>query len=66
MIALDVIGTLLIGLGFFGLFGGFSSDAMSAEDLKSVSIALIVFGVLLTLPLVVTLVRKALRGNRPG
>ena len=66
MMALDVVGTLLLGMGLFGLFGGFAPDGMSAGDLKSVSIALIVFGALLMLPLLVTLIRNALSANRSG
>ena len=66
MIALDVMGTLLLGLGLFGLYGGLAVDDMSPAEIQSAAVALIVFGVLLMLPLVVTLVRKALAGNRPG
>lgn len=66
MIALDVTGTILLGLGLFGLYGGLTVDGMSPAEIQSVAVALIVFGVLLMLPLVVTLVRKALAGNRSG
>ena len=50
----------------FGLYGGLTVDGMSPAEIQSVAVALIVLGVLLMLPLVVTLVRKALAGNRSG
>jgi hypothetical protein len=64
MMALDVIGTVLVGLGLFGLFGGLAPEAVSAADFESASIAFIVFGAVLMLPLLVTLIRRALSGNR--
>ena len=65
MIALDVIGTLLVVYGILGLTGVFS-DAVSPGELQAISIAAIVFGVLLMLPLIVTVIRNATSGGRPG
>ena len=66
MLALDVIGTLLVGFGIFGLSGGFMADAASLTDMQAISIAVIVFGVLLMLPLVITVVRKGTGGGGSG
>ena len=49
MIALDVMGTLLLGLGLFGLYGGLAVDDMSPAEIQSAAVALIGFGVLLML-----------------
>ena len=51
LLALDVVGTVILGLGLFGQFGG--------ENLFSpFAIALIIIGALLMLPLLVFLVTR--------
>ena len=55
MVALDVVGTLLVGLGLYGVFGTGVS-----EELQELAIGAIIVGVMLMLPLFLTLVRSAI------
>ncbi len=48
---LDLIGTLVVGLGVYAL--------VSSEEWRQYAIALIIFGVLMMLPLLVVLVQRA-------
>lgn len=58
-IMLDVIGTLLLGLGIFGQFGGGDLPFLEFMPVQEYAIALILLGVLLMLPLIVVLIRRA-------
>ena len=58
-ILLDVFGTLLLAAGLFGLFGGDELLSALPFDLREISIALIVVGALLMLPLIIVIVQRA-------
>jgi hypothetical protein len=55
MVALDVVGTLLVGFGLYGVFG-----AGVSEELRELAIGAIIVGVMLMLPLFLALVRSAI------
>ena len=52
LLVLDVIGTIMLGLGLFGQFGG-------DNPLSPFAIPLIIIGALLMLPLLIFLVTRA-------
>jgi hypothetical protein len=57
-LTLDVIGTLLLALGLYGLFGGDALLFSQTVSLKAFSIPLIIFGFLVMAPLVLTTVSQ--------
>ena len=59
VLILDVVGTLLLALGLYGLFGGDELLFSETVDLKALSVPLIIFGVLLMAPLVLTTISQA-------
>ena len=61
MVALDVVGTLLVGFGLFGVF----STGVSAE-LKDLAIGAIIVGIMLMLPFFITIVRSAIERAKAG
>ena len=62
LLALDVLGTLLLGLGIFGLVA--APVELGGFDISSMAIPLIIFGVFLMAPLVIYFVRNILSGKR--
>lgn len=58
-IILDVFGTLLVGGGIFFLVTEGEVLGMPAADLQGAAIGMIVVGVMLMVPLIVAVVRKA-------
>lgn len=58
-IILDVIGTLLLVLGVLALVGGDHRIFPEFRDNQAFSVVLIFTGVLLMLPLIIVLVRRA-------
>ena len=58
---LDLVGTLLVALGLYGMFAEGDLPFADVVDLRGIAVALIVIGVLLMLPLVLAAVTK-LRG----
>lgn len=63
-IILDVFGTLLVGGGIFFLVTEGEVLGMPAADLQGAAIGMIVVGVMLMVPLIVTVVRKAAGQSR--
>lgn len=63
-IILDVFGTLLVGGGIFFLVTEGEVLGMLAADLQGAAIGMIVVGVMLMVPLIVTVVRKAAGQSR--
>ena len=61
MIALDIVGTLLLAFGLYGLLGGVGSEAF-----KGLAIASIIVGVMLMLPFFIAIVRTAIERSRTG
>ncbi len=57
LIVIDVIGTLLLGLGIFGQVA--DSPTLAGIDLAAVSLPLIIFGAFLMAPLILYIVREA-------
>lgn len=58
-VILDVIGTLVLALGVFGLVGGNERIFPEFIDNQAFSIVLIFAGVLLMVPLIIVLIRRA-------
>jgi hypothetical protein len=58
VLILDVVGTLLLALGLYGLFGGDELLFSQTVNLRALSIPLIIFGVLLIAPLVLTTISQ--------
>lgn len=58
-IMLDVIGTLLLAIGIFGQFGGEELPFLEFMPIKEYAIMLILLGVLLMMPLVIVLIKRA-------
>ena len=56
-LALDVVGTLFVAAGLYGLFAGDTLPAYR-DTLESLAVPLIVLGVLLMAPLVITAIRQ--------
>lgn len=63
-IILDVFGTLLVGGGIFFLVTEGEVLGMPAAELQGAAIGMIVVGVMLMVPLIVTVVRKAAGQSR--
>ncbi len=62
LIALDVFGTLLLGLGIYAMV---ADDArVGAVDLGPLALPLIIIGAFLMAPLVIYIVRQATSGAR--
>jgi len=59
LLVLDIIGTLLLALGLYALFGGRLGLFSEIGDSRQLAIALIIAGGLMMLPLVVMIVRRA-------
>lgn len=59
-VLLDVVGTLLLAAGLFGRFAGADLLASLPVDLRSISIALIVVGALLMLPLIIVILQRVI------
>lgn len=57
VIALDIVGSLLVVGGIFGLFAETGSTFAGAIDLKLLAVPLIILGVLLMVPLVIYTVK---------
>lgn len=62
LIALDVLGTLLLGLGLYGKFA--ADPALGFVDLGALAVPLIILGAFLMAPLVLYVVRMAASGKR--
>jgi len=58
VIFLDVVGTLLVAGGLFGLFTEDNSTFAGVVDLKLLAVPLIILGVLLMAPLVIYAVKR--------
>lgn len=58
-LALDIVGTLFLAAGLFGLFAVDSLPVPGADTLTALAIPLIVLGVLLTIPLIAFIIRNA-------
>jgi hypothetical protein len=58
VLILDVVGTLLLALGLYGLFGGDELLFSEAVDLKALAIPLTILGVLLMAPLMFTTISQ--------
>ncbi len=57
-VILDVIGTVLLAAGLYGLFAQSEAPFAETVDLRANATALIVIGVFLMLPLLVAVVRR--------
>ena len=64
LLALDILGTALLGLGLFGFFSDGPLVVAGFIDLKQLAVPMIITGALLMAPLVVYLVRSATSGRR--
>lgn len=62
LIALDVLGTLLLALGIYGLVA--TDASLGAIDLGPLAIPLLIAGAFLMAPLIIYIVRQALSGPR--
>lgn len=58
-IMLDIVGTILLAGGLFGMFAGDNVQFVQALKLKALAIPMIILGVLLMAPLVVFAVKAA-------
>lgn len=57
-VILDVVGTVLLGAGLYGLFTEGEAPFAETVDLRANATALIVIGVFLMIPLLVAVVRR--------
>ena len=62
LIALDVLGTLLLGLGIYGKVA--ADPALGFVDLGTLAVPLIILGAFLMAPLLLYVVRAATSGKR--
>lgn len=62
LIALDVLGTLILGLGIFAMVS--DSARIGAIDLAPLALPLIIAGAFLMAPLLIYLLRQILSGSR--
>ncbi len=62
-IFLDVLGTILLGLGLFGLFAGDEIDMFGFLELRDYAWQYIIGGVILMLPLYTHFIKKILAGR---
>lgn len=56
---LDIVGTLCLAAGLYGLFAGGDPPFSDVVDLRANAVALIVIGILLMIPLLVAVIRRA-------
>lgn len=59
-LALDIVGTLFLAAGLFGLFAVDSLQLPGAETLEALAIPIIVLGIVLMIPLIAITIRNAL------
>lgn len=64
LLALDILGTGLMGLGLFGLFASDPVVVAGFIDLGALAVPLIIIGGFLMAPLMVYLVKQATSGRR--
>lgn len=62
-IILDVVGTLIVAIGVYAQFTGEVIRTPDPADAHAVSIVLIVAGVLMMAPLVITVVKRSISSN---
>lgn len=62
LIALDVLGTLVLGLGIYALVS--DSARLGAIDLGPLALPMIIVGAFLMAPLIIYLVRQVVFGQR--
>lgn len=59
LLILDAIGTLFIVLGIYAQFGGTAPFFPDSPEIRQYSVALILAGILLILPLVLMLIKRS-------
>ena len=63
VLILDLVGTLLVGVGIYALVAGDPLPFADTIDLRSLAIPMIIFGALLFAPLILMTVAR-IRGSR--
>lgn len=62
-IVLDILGTVMLVLGILALFGGDGALFPETPEIRALAFVLIFAGVLLMLPLIIIIIRRATSQN---